>query len=225
MVEAVKNLGIGMTSNRTRRRLVDEIQALGIDDDRVLSAIMQIPRHLFMDEALSSRAYENTALPIGHGQTISQPYTVALMTSKLFATGERKKILEIGTGCGYQTAILSQFAEKVVSVECIQQLHRQARDLLYDMKIRNVKCLYGDGFSGVAELAPYDGIIATAVSADVPNELLEQLTIGGRLVMPLAESASKAAIQKLLVVDKTPEGYKRKLTEVVNFVPRRFGVI
>ena len=219
------NIGIGMTSERTRRRLVAEIQSLGIEDDRVLAAILQTPRHLFVDEALSSRAYENTALPIGHGQTISQPYTVALMTSLLFANKERKRVLEIGTGCGYQTAILSHFAEKVISVECIQKLQRQARDRLYDMKIRNVKCLHGDGFAGLAEFAPYDGMLAAAVSTNIPDELLEQLTEGGRLVMPLATGASKSATQQLLVVDKTSTGYKKQLNELVSFVPRRFGVV
>jgi len=134
-------------------------------------------------------------------------------------------VLEIGTGCGYQTAILSQFAEKVISVECIQKLQRQARDRLYDMKVRNVKCLHGDGFAGLGEFAPYDGILAAAVSADVPDELLTQLSEGGRLVMPLAASASKSAKQQLLVVDKTSTGYKKQLNELVSFVPRRFGVI
>lgn len=217
--------GIGMTSARTRKRLVAEIQSLGIDDNRVLDAILQIPRHLFVDEALSSRAYENTALPIGFGQTISQPYTVALMTSLLFKGQQRRHVLEIGTGCGYQTAVLSKFAEKVISIECIQKLQRQARDRLYDMKIRNIKCLYGDGFAGLAEFAPYDGILAAAVSADVPDELLDQLAEDGRLVMPLAASASKSATQQLLVVDKTSTGYKKQLNELVSFVPRRFGVV
>lgn len=217
--------GIGMTSERTRKRLVAEIQSLGIDDEQVLSAILKTPRHLFVDEALSSRAYENTALPIGHGQTISQPYTVALMTSLLFAGKERKHVLEIGTGCGYQTAILSHFAQKVISVECIQKLQRQARDRLYDLKIRNVKCLHGDGFAGLLEFAPYDGILAAAVSVDVPDELLGQLVEGGRLVMPLAAEASKSAKQQLLIVDKTSTGYKKQLNELVSFVPRRFRVI
>lgn len=225
MIKSEKNTGIGMTSDRTRKRLVEEIHALGIKDERVLSAIMQTPRHLFVDEALSSRAYENTALPIGYGQTISQPYTVALMTSLLFADKKRKHVLEIGTGCGYQTAILSCFAEKVISVECIQKLQRQARDRLYDMKIRNVKCLHGDGFAGLSEFAPYDGILAAAVSVDVPEELLKQLSVGGRLVMPLAAEASKSATQQLLIVDKTATGYKRQLNELVSFVPRRFGVV
>lgn len=225
MINSIANSGIGMTSERTRKRLVAEIKALGITDERVLSAILKTPRHLFVDEALSSRAYENTALPIGFGQTISQPYTVALMTSLLFSGEKRKHVLEIGTGCGYQTAILSFFADSVISVECIQMLQRLARDRLYDMKIRNIKCVHGDGFTGLVEFAPYDGILAAAVSADVPEELLNQLAEGGRLVMPLATEASKLATQQLLVVDKTSTGYKKQLNELVSFVPRRFGVV
>lgn len=220
-----KSAGIGMTSERTRKRLVHEIRSLGVTDERVLAAILETPRHLFVDEALSSRSYENTALPIGYGQTISQPYTVALMTSLLFSGGGRSKVLEIGTGCGYQTAVLSKFADKVVSIECIQKLQRQARDRLYEMKVRNVRCLHGDGFAGLSAFAPYDGILAAAVSADVPNVLLEQLAEGGRLVMPLAEEASKSANQQLLVIDKTSTGYKKQFNELVSFVPRRFGVV
>lgn len=214
-----------MTSERTRKRLIAQLQDMGIINQHVLNVMESVPRHLFIDEALSSRAYENAALPIGFGQTISHPYTVALMTSVLFADKPRAKVLEIGTGCGYQTAVLAQCAEQVISMECITQLHRQARDRLYDMKVRNVKCLHGDGFAGSQHYAPYGAILAAAVSSDVPQALIDQLVLGGRLVMPLAESASRSAPQKLVVIDKTSAGIQRQVLETVSFVPRRFGVI
>lgn len=211
--------GIGMTSERTRRRLMDQLREMGISDESVLSVMYQLPRHVFVDEALSSRAYENTALPIGHGQTISQPYIVALMTQTLL-NQPRNNVLEIGTGCGYQTAILSALSEKVVSLERIVKLHRTARDRLYDLGVRNVVFRHGDGFAGAVDFAPYDAILAAAVSRDVPTELLDQLSVGGRMVLPVGEGDN----QVLTVIDKTASGLVQKQIEAVRFVPRLAGL-
>ncbi len=211
--------GIGMTSERTRRRLIEQVKEMGVSDLRVLRIMQDLPRHVFVDEALANRAYDNISLPIGFGQTISQPYIVGLMTQTLF-NKSRSKILEIGTGCGYQTALLAQMCNEVVSIERILKLHRRARDLLYDLRIRNVKFRHGDGFKGLSEEAPYDGILAAAVSEDVPNELIEQLSEGGRVVMPVGSGAN----QVLVVVDKTNTGIKQQEIEAVRFVPRLAGL-
>ena len=208
-----------MTSERTRKRLVELVRSMGVTDSKILNEIGRLPRHIFVDEALASRAYENTALPIGHGQTISQPYIVGLMTQTLF-NQPRSKILEIGTGCGYQTAILAPLCDKVVSVERIVKLHRQARDRLYDLGVRNAVFRHGDGFAGMQEFAPYDGILAAAVSEDVPAELIDQLAIGGRVVMPVG----RADTQSLIVIDKTSTGLLQKEIEAVRFVPRLAGL-
>lgn len=208
-----------MTSERTRKRLLEQVRSMGVTDSKVLNEMGRLPRHIFVDEALASRAYENTALPIGHGQTISQPYIVGLMTQTLF-NQPRSKILEIGTGCGYQTAILAPLCDKVVSVERIVKLHRQARDRLYDLGVRNVVFRHGDGFAGMQEFAPYDGILAAAVSEDVPAELIDQLAIGGRVVMPVG----RADTQSLIVIDKTSTGLLQKEIEAVRFVPRLAGL-
>lgn len=211
--------GIGMTSARTRQRLIQQLREMGVSNDKVLEVMEAIPRHIFVDEALASRAYENTALPIGHGQTISQPYIVGLMTQILFDQ-PRANILEIGTGCGYQTAVLSAMCKKVVSVERIVKLHRQARDRLYDLGIRNTVFRHGDGFAGFVENAPYDGILAAAVSQDIPAELVTQLAVGGRAVMPVGRDDK----QVLIVVDKTTKGLQKKEIEAVRFVPRLAGL-
>ena len=211
--------GIGMTSDRTRRRLVDQLRDMGVTNKDVLQIMQTLPRHIFVDEALASRAYENTALPIGHGQTISQPYIVGLMTQILFDKS-RSKVLEIGTGCGYQTALLAALCDKVVSVERIIKLHRQARDRLYDLGVRNVVFRHGDGFAGYADNAPYDGILAAAVSEDVPEELLAQLNVGGRVVMPVGHDDK----QVLIVIDKTDDGLLKQEIEAVRFVPRLAGL-
>lgn len=211
--------GIGMTSERTRNRLIEQIRDMGVTDQKVLNVMQSLPRHAFVDEALASRAYENTALPIGHGQTISQPYIVGLMTQTLFDR-PRAKVLEIGTGCGYQTAILAPLCEKVVSIERIVKLHRQARDRLYDLGVRNVIFRHGDGFAGMTDNAPYDGIIAAAVSEDVPPELIDQLADGGRIVMPVGRGDS----QVLIVIDRTTSGLVQYEVEAVRFVPRLAGL-
>lgn len=211
--------GKGMTSDRTRRRLIEQLRTMGIRHKAVLDVMQSLPRHIFVDEALASRAYENTALPIGHGQTISQPYIVGLMTQTLFDV-PRKKILEIGTGCGYQTAILAPLCDEVVSLERIVKLHRQARDRLYDLGVRNVKFRHGDGFAGMRDFAPYDGILAAAVSEDVPQELIGQLAEGGRIVMPVGRDDQ----QVLIVIDKTATGLRKVEIEAVRFVPRLAGL-
>lgn len=211
--------GSGMTSSRTRQRLIDQIKSMGVTHPDVLAVMQSLPRHIFVDEALASRAYENTALPIGKGQTISQPYTVGLMTQTLF-NKPRANVLEIGTGCGYQTAILAPLCKEVVSLERILTLHRQARDRLYDLGVRNVKFRHGDGFAGMHDFAPYDGILAAAVSEDVPQELIDQLAEGGRVVMPVGRDNQ----QILIVIDKTSTGLIQQEIEAVRFVPRLAGL-
>ncbi len=173
-----------MTSQRSRDRLVEQLRDMGIRSEAVLEAVRSTPRHIFVDEALSSRAYDNTALPIGYNQTISQPYIVARMTEALFDDYRPEKVLEIGTGCGYQSVILSYFADKVYTVERISALLDRARERFYALKCRNIHARYADGTLGWPEFAPFDGIIATAAPADIPQELVEQLSPGGRLIIP-----------------------------------------
>ncbi len=206
--------GIGMTSARTRDRLLQRLRDNGIRDEAVLAALQQVPRHLFVDEALASRAYEDTALPIGHNQTISQPYIVARMTEQLFANGA-SRVLEIGTGCGYQTAILCGLAREVYSVERLAPLHQSARRVLQELGCRNFRLKLGDGSAGWPEYAPFDGILVTAAAADVPMALLGQLVPGGQLVIPVGPPAR----QELLCIRLTDEGYIRERLEAVNFVP------
>jgi len=211
--------GIGMTSQRTRDRLIARLQDQGICNYAVLEAIRSVPRHWFVDEALAHRAYEDTALPIGHGQTISQPYIVARMTELLIEGAPLDKVLEIGTGSGYQTAVLARFAKEIVSLERIKVLQEKARQRLRALKINNVMLRYADGSVGLQEKAPFDGILAAAAPADVPQELLEQLAIGGRLVIPIGEHE-----QKLFRITRTEQGYEREFIEDVRFVPFRSGL-
>ncbi|MEK7711973.1 MAG: protein-L-isoaspartate(D-aspartate) O-methyltransferase [Pseudomonadota bacterium] len=206
--------GIGMTSARTRERLVQRLRETGIRDAAVLEAIGNVPRHLFMDEALASRAYEDTALPIGHGQTISQPYMVARMTELLLADGARR-VLEIGTGSGYQTAVLCALTQEVYSVERIEPLHKSARRCLQELGYRNFRLKLSDGSDGWPEYGPYDAILVTAAAAVVPAALLAQLAPGGRLLIPVGN----AARQELLSIRQTAEGVLREHVELVNFVP------
>jgi protein-L-isoaspartate(D-aspartate) O-methyltransferase len=206
--------GIGMTSARTRERLVQRLRETGIRDAAVLEAIGRVPRHLFMDEALASRAYEDTALPIGHGQTISQPYMVARMTELLLADGARR-VLEIGTGSGYQTAVLCALAQEVFSVERIEPLHKRARRCLQELGYRNFRLKLSDGNDGWPEYGPYDAILVTAAATDVPAALLAQLAPGGRLLIPVGNNAR----QELLSIRQTAEGVVREHVELVNFVP------
>ncbi len=207
--------GIGMTSQRTRDRLIQRLREEGIRDERVLEAMRNVPRHLFVDEALATRAYEDTALPIGQGQTISQPYIVALMTQTLLAGGRLKKVLEVGTGSGYQTAVLAQLVDEIYTVERIEPLMKLARKRLRELGCRNVQTKLSDGSWGWKEHAPYDGIIVTAAPAEVPPALIEQLAPGGRLIIPVGG----AAMQELLLVQHTDKGLSQERLELVNFVP------
>jgi protein-L-isoaspartate(D-aspartate) O-methyltransferase len=207
--------GIGMTSQRTRDRLLQRLREEGIHDERVLEAMRNVPRHMFVDEALSSRAYEDTALPIGHGQTISQPYIVALMTQALITGKRLKKVLEVGTGSGYQTAVLASLVDEVYSVERLEPLMKQARRRLREIGCRNIHIKLSDGSWGWKDHAPYDGIIVTAAPAEVPPALLEQLAPGGRLVIPVGGPS----MQQLLLVQHTDKGLTQERLELVNFVP------
>lgn len=214
-----RHLGIGMTSRRTKERLITRLREEGIDDESVLDAIRRIPRHIFVDEALSSRAYEDTALPIGYGQTISQPYIVARMTEVLLTTGRLESVLEIGTGSGYQAAILAILVPEVYSVERIRPLLDQARQRFYELKLRNVRLKYADGIIGWPERGPYDGIIATAAPTDVPAALLDQLAPGGRLIIPIGEQGK----QDLTLITRTQQGFEKKVLQDVSFVPMLSG--
>ena len=207
--------GIGMTSRRTRDRLIARLRDMGIDDERVLQTIKKVPRHLFIEEALASRAYEDTALPIGYGQTISQPYVVALMTQALFAERPLAKVLEVGSGSGYQTAILATLAAQVYSVERIGALLQTARRRLVTLGYRNVSCKLSDGNQGWPEHAPYDGILVTAAPAEIPETLVTQLAVGGRMVIPVGD----VDIQELWLIRNTGTGTSRTRLEDVNFVP------
>ncbi|MFT5208798.1 MAG: protein-L-isoaspartate(D-aspartate) O-methyltransferase [Flavobacterium sp.] len=206
--------GVGMTSERTRGRLVTRLRDQGIRDELVLDVIRSTPRHVFIDEALAHRAYEDTALPIGFNQTISQPYIVAKMTECLLADGPLTRVLEIGTGSGYQTAILAQLVEKVYTVERIQGLHERAKEHLKLLSVRNVQFKHDDGNIGWGDRGPFDGIIVTASPRHIPEGLLSQLTQGGRLVIPVGDTK-----QQLKLVTKTHEGYETEILEDVNFVP------
>ena len=212
--------GIGMTSARTRERLVARLRESGIADSQVLDRIRSVPRHLFVDEALASRAYEDTALPLGHGQTISQPYIVARMTEALIEGGAPRKVLEIGTGCGYQTAILAPLVVTLYSVERIAALQQRARKVLRDLRIRNVHMRHGDGFEGWAAYSPYDGIIVAAAAHSVPPALLEQLAPGGRLVIPVGPERE----QQLIRITRRGDAFEREPLGAVMFVPLLAGI-
>jgi protein-L-isoaspartate(D-aspartate) O-methyltransferase len=207
--------GIGMTSARTRDRLVERLRAHGIRSEAVLNQIRNVPRHLFVDEALASRAYEDTALPIGRGQTISQPYVVAKMTEALLDGFEGEKVLEIGTGCGYQTAVLASLVKKIYSVERIPELLRRAKQRLRDLDIYNVQFRPGDGWEGWPKYAPYDGIIVAAAASVVPEKLLDQLAPGGRLVMPVGAPG----YQELMLVTRQRDHFEKNSLGGVSFVP------
>ena len=207
--------GIGMTSARTRERLVQRLQEQGIADLRVLDRIRQVPRHLFVDEALASRAYEDTALPIGFGQTISQPYIVARMTEAVLAGGKVERLLEIGTGCGYQTAVIAPLVGQVYTIERIVALVGRARRTLRELKIRNVSFRHDDGNVGWAARAPFDAIIVTAAPQEVPPALFEQLAVGGRLVAPVGAEGR----QQLMRYTKREQRVVQETLGAVSFVP------
>ncbi|MBD9425159.1 protein-L-isoaspartate(D-aspartate) O-methyltransferase [Pseudomonas sp. PDM15] len=210
-----------MTSQRTRERLIERLYEEGLSNPHVLEVIRRTPRHLFVDEALAHRAYEDTALPIGHNQTISQPYIVGRMTELLLAGGPLDKVLEIGTGSGYQTAVLAQLVERVFSVERIQSLQDRAKERLVELKLRNVVFRWGDGWEGWNALGPYNGIIVTAAAAEVPQALLDQLAVGGRLVIPVGAGET----QELLLIVREEDGYSRHVLDLVRFVPLLNGLL
>lgn len=212
--------GIGMTSRRTRERMISRLQQQGIVNNKVLAVMAEIPRHVFVDEALESRAYEDSSLPIGHNQTISQPYIVAKMTELLLEGGPRSKVLEIGTGCGYQTAILAKLVDQLYSVERIAPLMKKARDLLWELDIKTVGFKHSDGGWGWPEHAPYDAILAAAAPAEIPEALLEQLAIGGVLVIPVG----REGMQELQRITRDEQGFTVEVIERVTFVPFLTGV-
>ena len=210
--------GIGMTSQRTRERLISRLLEQGIADERVLDVMRNLPRHLFVDEALASRAYEDTALPIGSGQTISQPFVVARMTEVLLGNAPRK-VLEIGTGCGYQTAILARLVPEVYTIERIGALYQKARGLLAELKIHNVRLRHGDGYRGWPAAAPFDAILVAAAPPEVPEALLKQLAEGGRLIIPVGSGRS----QQLQLITRRGDQYSIEVLEQVVFVPMLEG--
>jgi protein-L-isoaspartate(D-aspartate) O-methyltransferase len=219
-MEGPRLSGIGMTSARTRERLVQRLQEQGIADQRVLDRIRSVPRHLFMDEALASRAYEDTALPIGFGQTISQPFVVAKMTEALLAAGETLRVLEIGTGCGYQTAVLSPLVAEIYTLERIAPLLGRARRTLRELRIRNVNFRHDDGNIGWPARAPFDGILLTAAPHTVPPALFEQLKTGGRLIAPVGAEGK----QELFRYTKGETRIDRQSLGAVSFVPLLSGL-
>jgi len=212
--------GIGMTSARTRVRMVERLREQGIRDEAVLSAMAAVPRHIFVEEALAIRAYEDSPLPIGSGQTISQPYVVARMTELLCAGGKLKRVLEIGTGCGYQTAVLAHLADEVYTVDRIASLVAKARRNLRALKLDNVRIKHGDGSADLGEDLSVDSLIVTAAATQVPTALRRYLKIGGRLVLPLAgRDDDLRGVQRLTVIDKTPDGFRDQAYDAVRFVP------
>ena len=217
---AVDTQGIGFTSQRARNRLVAQLREMGIRSPGVLEAIRTVPRHLFVDEALASRAYENTALPIGFGQTISQPYIVARMSEALIESGPHDKVLEVGAGCGYQSAVLARFCRKVYAVERISELAFKLRDRLYRLGVSNVRVSHRDGLDGWPEHAPFDVILCAAAPYEVPESLLAQLAEGGRLVLPVGSGTT----QLLVRVTRHRERFETETLEEVTFVPMLSGV-
>ncbi len=207
--------GIGLTSPRTRERLVSRLRAAGIRNPDVLEAIRTVPRHLFVDEALAGRAYEESALPIGHGQTISQPYMVARMSELLLERGPVYALLEVGTGSGYQAAVLAHLVRRVYTVERVGALHENARERMRHLKLRNVRFRHADGAQGWPEYAPFDGILVTAAPASVPDGLTSQLAPGGQMVIPVGRRND----QMLVRITRTAQGYVHEDLEQVTFVP------
>lgn len=214
------HLGIGMTSQRTRERLIQRLREEGIRDPRVLERIRNTPRHLFVDEALASRAYEDTALPIGSGQTLSQPYIVARMTEALLQGGALENVLEVGTGSGYQTAVLAPLVRRVYTVERVKTLLDSARRRFQRLDMRNIVTKHTDGGLGLPEYAPFDGIIVTAAPEGIPRALVEQLRPGGCMVLPVGRREEQALVR----VTRTADGYEHEMLERVSFVPLLDGV-
>ena len=217
--------GIGMTSTRTRTRMIDRLREQGIRDEAVLAAMAAVPRHIFVEDALAIRAYDDSPLPIGGGQTISQPYVVARMTELLRAGARLRRVLEIGTGCGYQTAILAQLADEVYTVERIGSLVAKARRNLRALKANNVRIKHGDGSVNLGEDIEVDGVIVTAAATQVPESLLRYLQPGGRMVLPLARHDEQLkCVQLLTVIEKAPGGLREHTYDAVRFVPLVSGL-
>ena len=221
--------GLGLDSADVRRRMARRLQAAGLHHPAVLDALASVPRHLFVDAALVTQAYEDTSLPIGHGQTISKPSVVARMLELLMSGANARaaaslgRVLEVGTGCGYQAALLSLLARHVISVERLKPLHDKAREMLAPLRAGNVRLVYGDGMLGHPPNAPYDSIIAAAGGDSLPQAWLDQLAVGGRLVSPLRRPGSQH--QVLVVVDRTERGCEHSVHESVNFVPLKSGLV
>jgi protein-L-isoaspartate(D-aspartate) O-methyltransferase len=213
--------GIGMTSQRTRDRMVQRLREQRIANEKVLDVMREIPRHLFLDEALAHRAYEDSALPIGYNQTLSQPYIVARMTELLIAGGPLGKVLEVGGGSGYQTAVLAKFAQQVVSIERIKPLQERARERMRLLGIRNVQLRHGDGTFGLEQMAPYDGILCAAAPTHIPQELIDQLAPGGRLVLPVGDGEEQVLTQ----ITRLESGIQTQSLERVRFVPMLGGTV
>ena len=216
-----------MTSQRTRARMVDRLSEQGIRDERVLAAMGTVPRHLFVEEALASRAYEDTALPIGFSQTISQPFIVARMIEVLLE-GPRAgrglgKVLEVGTGCGYQAAVLAQLADEVYSIERLAGMLERARANLLGLKLSNLRLTHGDGNQGLEKAAPFDSIVVAAAAAQVPQALLRQLALGGRMVLPVRRPSAARDAQRLILVERGTRGYVETQLNAVRFVPLEAG--
>ena len=214
----MRHSGIGMTSQRTRGRMIERLRSEGIQDEVVLAAMNAVPRHIFVDEALGTRAYDDVSLPIGFGQTISRPYIVARMIEIVRAGKPLERVLEIGTGCGYQAAVLAQLARQVYSVERVQPLYERARGCLAELQADNVILRYADGGMGIPEAAPFDGIVMAAAATHVPTALLEQLAVGGRMVLPLGTQE-----QVLCLYERDAQGIRETCLEPVKFVPLLMG--
>ena len=221
--------GLGLDSADVRRHMAQRLRGAGVTNDRVIEAMATVPRHLFVDAALVTQAYEDTSLPIGHGQTISKPSVVARMIELMLggaaarASGSLGRVLEIGTGCGYQAAVLALLAKQVVSIERLRSLHDKARELLAPLRPANMRLVYGDGMVGHAPNAPYDSIIAAAGGDALPQAWLDQLAVGGRLVAPVRQAGSQR--QGLIVVDRTEQGFEHNAYEAVHFVPLKSGTV
>ena len=211
--------GIGMTSERTRLRMIENLRREGVTEERVLNAMAEIPRHLFVDEGIASRAYEDVALPIGHGQTISSPTIVGLMTQLLMEVKPMAKVLEIGTGCGYQSAVLAKLVKELYTLERIAPLMDKARRHLRDLRFYNIRYKHADGHNGYPEGAPYDGILMAASATHVPEALKQQLAVGGRMVLPVGTDD-----QWLYVVDRKENGFVEQKRAAVRFVPLLPGI-
>lgn len=216
----IDHSGIGMTSQRTRVRMIERLRVQGINDEVVLAAMNAVPRHVFVEEALASRAYDDVALPINFGQTISSPFVVARMSELLRAGTNLGKVLEIGTGCGYQTAVLAQLAQEVYSIERIGSLLTRTRTRLREFRFSNVRLKHADGLLGLSEVAPFDGIIMTAAATHVPLSLLEQLAVGGRMVFPKGSQE-----QYLCMIERNAQGYAETILDEAKFVPLLSGVV